>query len=513
MKHKLFYTALLLIPFILTSCQSSFEQQGYTKKGVKYENYVDDVRYDKQLFYKNNDKIVGADPSVITVGDTYYLYVTNALASGDTSYIQGFKSKNLSDWDYLGNVFVPNRHAWAVYNLWAPEVIEYQDKFYMYYSGHDTNKGEMGIGLAISDNPAGPFKEYEGTLANGTVINHTKTPFNFGFKMIDPSIFIEDDHIYMYVSKDQVEGKSSIYGVELETDMVSVKPGSLVGPLVEPSQEWENPHGSSKWNEGPFVVKHQDTYYLTYSANYYSSLLYSVGYATADHPLGPYTKSDQNPILAATEELSYISGPGHNSMFYSIDHRELFIAYHSHIDVDSGGSQRKINFDRVRFNDGAMEIIGPSYGPQLLPSGSGKYGDISHLATVSSNQNRAVDRLIDGHINFDINDVAGSEYLIDKSEAITFTFDQSVDIYAILVYDSADYELSGTKYSLKFDQDEIKDVYFNPNYKFLDRLDYEIKIPGTASIIQFEKLTSKTIQLKFNKGISLSEIIIVGEVS
>lgn len=515
MIKRILFSILLCSMFLLSGCTRPAEQIGYTKKNVKFENYLDGERYDKSLFFQNNGKVVGADPSVITVGDTYYLYITNALASGDTSYVQGFKSKNLSDWEHLGNVFVPNRNAWAVHSLWAPEVIEYNGKYYMYYSGYDINKNRMGVGLAIADNPAGPFVEYEGTLKNGTVIDHTHTPFDFGFKVIDPSVFVDDDgKIYIYISKDQVEGKSSIYVAELETDMVSVKENSLVGPIIEPSQDWENPYGYNRWNEAPFVVKHDDQYYLTYSANYYASSLYGIGYAVSNSPKGPFIKFENNPILSAKEELIYVSGPGHNSMFYSPDGTEMFIAYHMHIDVDNGGSERKIHFDRVRFNDhGEMEIIGPSYGPQLLPSGSSEFYNIAPLAEVTSSLGNDIGLLIDGHINYHLEDVDYLEYLVEKKETIKFTFDKTVDIIAILVFDSADYLLSGTHYSVKFDNDSVDQVYFNSHYKFLDQFDYEIKIPGTAGIIQFEEMKSKTIEITFSAGISISEIIIVGAVS
>ncbi len=504
-------SALLLTTLLLTGCSKTPSQVGYTKKGVKYENYLDGERYDKSIFYRNTDKIQGADPSVITVGDEYYLYVTNAYASGDTSYVQGFKSKNLSDWEHLGNVFVPNRNAWAVHSLWAPEVIEYDDQYYMYYSGYDANKKRMGVGLAVASNPAGPFHEYEGTLKDGTVITHQVTPFDLGFKVIDPSVFIDEDgRIYMYVSKDQVEGKSDIYVVELENDMVSIKEDSLVGPLVEPSQEWENPYGFHRWNEAPFVVKHNNKYYLTYSANYYASSLYAIGYAVSENPTGPFVKASENPILSAKEELVYISGPGHNSMFYSVDKSEMFISYHVHIDVDNGGGERKIAFDRVRFEEGKMQIIGPSFGPQLVPSGSSTYQNINKLATVTSNLGRDTSLLVDGHINFNFADVSTYEYLVDKKETIKFTFSEVQNIVAILVYDSADYFLSGTAYSLTFDKDSVSNVYFDEHYKFLDQFDYEIKMPGTASIIQFESIKSKTVTLAFSPDISISEIIIVG---
>ena len=184
MKHiKLFL--IFIISFSLFGCNKN-NQYGQTNKNIYYENYLDDERYDSSLFYKNHGDIVGADPSVITVGDEYYLYITNADGS-DCSFIQAYKSKNLMDWEWLGRVFVPNRDAWAISSLWAPEVVESNGKYYMYYSGFDINYQCMGIGLAVSDSPSGPFKEYDGVLNDGTKIDYKTSPFNFIYSIFNSS--------------------------------------------------------------------------------------------------------------------------------------------------------------------------------------------------------------------------------------------------------------------------------------------------------------------------------------
>ena len=72
------------------------------------------------------------DPSVVKAEDGYYyLYIT-----GNT-YIPAYRSTNLTDWQELGPVFTPARDAWSVHNLWAPEVVAKDGKYYMYYSGRN----------------------------------------------------------------------------------------------------------------------------------------------------------------------------------------------------------------------------------------------------------------------------------------------------------------------------------------------------------------------------------------
>ena len=513
--RKLQFILMLIIAIALIGCDGESTQSGKTKNGVAYENYLDE-RFDSSIFYKNYGDIIGADPSVITVGDEYYLYVTNADGT-DCCFIQAYKSKNLMDWEWLGRVFLPNRAAWAVSSLWAPEVIEKDGKYYMYYSGYDINYKCMGIGVAVSESPAGPFKEYQGTLEDGTVVDHKTSPFNYvlkefssDFKAIDPSVFIDDDgKVYLYLSQDQVKRESSVYGMELSSDMVSIKKDTITGPLVKTSQNWESHDATRKWNEAPFMVKHDGKYYLTYSANYFASSLYAIGYAVSDSPLGEFEKPESNPLLQAIEEWPFISGPGHCSFFPSVDGRELFIAYHSHKDVGEAGAVRKINFDRVSFSDGEMIVNGPSISPQLLPSGSSEYKNITSLANITAGDLDTT-LLSDGVVNVFYSKVETREVYFDSKTKVTLSFDSDVDVKAVIVYDSADYLTSAEYYELAFADDKVGKVYFNSAYKYVDELDFEIKIPAAASIIQFENITTNKITLTFEEGVSISEIIVLG---
>ena len=111
------------------------------------------------------------------------------------------------------------------------------------------------------------------------------------------NILIDDDGSkYLYFSRDCSENdigginKSEIYGVALNDDMLSLKGEPEL--LITPAQKWEKASVNPLWNEGPEVIKHNNTYYLSYSANCYASSSYSVGYATSSSPMGPFEKSE-----------------------------------------------------------------------------------------------------------------------------------------------------------------------------------------------------------------------------
>ena len=84
------------------------------------------------------------------------------------------------------------------------------------------------------------------------------------------------------------------------------------------------------------MLKAGDTYSLTYSSSGYGDPRYAVSYATAKSPLGPYTKSPNNPILISDDarrtdtQNPHLYGTGHHSFTTSPDESELIIVYHAH---------------------------------------------------------------------------------------------------------------------------------------------------------------------------------------
>lgn len=78
--------------------------------------------------------------------------------------------------------------------------------------------------------------------------------------------------------------------------------------------------------EGPFTVKHNGLYYLTYSCNHTRCIDYGVGYAISSSPIGPFKKYEGNPILIRKGRLL---GVGHHS-FFNAEDGTLYCAYHCH---------------------------------------------------------------------------------------------------------------------------------------------------------------------------------------
>lgn len=282
-----------------------------------------------------------ADPGVLKVDGKYYCYSTSAPI-GYYVYV----SEDLVNWSNEGLCM---GEAWGLSRsgfYWAPEVVRRADgKFVMVASV------EEHLGFAVADSPLGPF------------VPEKSWTFD---KTIDGHIFLDEDgRGYLFCVSWRSGHDYGIWAYELEDDLVTVKPETEV-QVLSPTDAWEQVSG--RVTEGPFVLKHNGKYYLTYSGNGYDAKEYAVGYAVSDSPLGPYTKYKANPILSYTSKLY---GPGHHSFTVSPDGSELIIVYHTHAST-TAVHPRTICIDRARFaptESGVdrLEIFGPTHTAQEYP--------------------------------------------------------------------------------------------------------------------------------------------------
>ncbi len=105
-------------------------------------------------------------------------------------------------------------------------------------------------------------------------------------------------------------------------------PLTLIGKRVQiPASGF----GCSEVREGPYVIKHKDRMFLTYSACDTQKPDYKVGYLWADTKSDPMKVSSwtQHPEpLLVRADANGVFGPGHHGFFKSPDGTEDWIAYH-----------------------------------------------------------------------------------------------------------------------------------------------------------------------------------------
>ena len=263
------------------------------------------------------------DPMILLEDNIYYMYAT---CDGGVP----FHVYTSSDCQNFIDRGVCLTKTFASQDIWAPEVIKYKDKYYMFYSGRSSEDGLMHVQIASSDSPLGPFED----IVNKPIIN---VP---GKSTIDGHCYIENDEKYLFFSLDCstniINGvhTSQIYCVKLSDDFKST-----IGEytyISTPTSDFEKLSGPDwQWNEGPFVLKNNGKYFLTYSTNCYNSLWYAVGCYVSDNIMGPYIKQEEKPILKYISNK--ISGPGHNAFFVDKDNKLKCVFHiHTYYDAPSG---------------------------------------------------------------------------------------------------------------------------------------------------------------------------------
>lgn len=279
------------------------------------------------------------DPFVLPVGDGYFAYGTQAGGHN----VQVLSSADLVTWERLDDA-VPIVHAWAAPGrTWSPAVLARDAGYVMYHVIAEPRSDRQAIALATSRTPEGPFLDRAGG------------PFVYQLDRggsIDPSAFVDaDGRAYLLWKSDDnaLHRRSSLWGQELSDDGLT-----LLGRPVEllrHDRAWEEP-----LVEAPAMVRDGDIYHLFYSANWWESDRYCVGYATSTVPLGPFRKvTTRRPWMASGPDAA---GPGGQEFFRDATGalRMAFHAWTPGVVGYANRGRRSLRIARVAFIDGAPTV-------------------------------------------------------------------------------------------------------------------------------------------------------------
>lgn len=280
-----------------------------------------------------------ADPHIAALNGKFYIYPTTDGTTGwaSTSF-SAWSSSDMVKWKNEGVILdLPKDLTWAEVNAWAPAIAEKNGKYYFYYSA------KQNIGVAVADKPTGPFKDPLGKplVAKGMGKG----------QVIDPMVFIDDDGAaYLYF------GQGSCNMVKLNPDMISYNPAEMTAI---------KPEG---YNEGPFMFKRNNKYYLMWSEYDTRDPRYSIAYATADSPMGPFTKAVGYPVLKGK---GVVKGAGHHSVVKVPGKDEWYIAYHRFIIPGGNGYNRETCISSMHF-DARGNVLPVDVFEKIKPVKAGK---------------------------------------------------------------------------------------------------------------------------------------------
>lgn len=293
-----------------------------------------------------------ADPEILYSEKTgkYYIYsTTDSFPGWGGTYFTCYSSPDLKNWDYEGvilDVSTP-QVQWANGNAWAPAIeekkINGEYKYFFYFSANPNADNGKQIGVAIADNPTGPFTAVDKPIVTSSPVGHGQ--------QIDVDVFT-----------DPVSGKSYLYwgngymaGAELNDDMISIKPETVTVMT---------PEGGSladyEYREAPYVIFRDGTYYFLWSVDDTGSPNYHVAYGTSKSPLGPIEVAESPVILSQKGDKI---GTAHNAALQIPGTEDWIVVYHRINPAyknDSPGIHREVCIDRLQFNpDGTIMTATP----------------------------------------------------------------------------------------------------------------------------------------------------------
>jgi len=305
-----------------------------------------------------------ADPSAHVFNGKIYIYPSHDIESGISENDNGdhfdMRDYHVFSMDNIdskvtdhGVVLDVKNIPWAGRQLWAPDAAYKNGKYYLYFPLKDKND-IFRIGVAVSENPEGPFVPQD---------NPIKGSFS-----IDPAV-LEDNETDFYIYfgglwGGQLQRYRENKAIELPAEPANDEPALCprVAKLSENMLEFaEEPHDvlildengeqlkagdhNRRYFEGPWMHKYNGKYYFSYSTGNTHLLSYAIG----DNPYGPFTYAGVilTPVVGWTTHHSIVEFEGKWYLFH-------------HDSVPSGGKTwlRSIKVVELEYNeDGTIKTI------------------------------------------------------------------------------------------------------------------------------------------------------------
>lgn len=316
-----------------------------------------------------------ADPAPMVYNDKLYLYTSHDEDNSTWFVMNNWKLYTTTDmvnWTDHGIVAGYKTFDWAIGDAWAIQVVQRNNKFYLYAPVKDRKSNRSAIGVAIADNPYGPFYDPIGAPL-----------VQSSWGDIDPTVFIDDDgQAYLYW------GNPFCYYIKLNEDMISYSGEIVKVPMTEESfgkREGNVKDRPTLYEEGPWLYKRKDLYYLMWAGG---PIAEHLGYSTSKSPEGPWKYGG---ILMPTEGKSFTNHPG------IIDYKgKTYLFYHNGALPGGGGFTRSVCVEEVQFNiDGSIRQMKMTEGIKrgletLNPYKKNEAETIAFSEGVKASQNKEV---------------------------------------------------------------------------------------------------------------------------
>ena len=251
-----------------------------------------------------------------------------------------FSSENLTDWTDHGVIVTQNKVPWVrpdSYSMWAPDCVERNGKYYFYFPSAPKGGMGFGVGVAIADNPEGPF------VCEPEPIK--------GINGIDPCVLLASDgNAYIFWGNGRcAKLKDNMKELADDTPKEKVKWGEREFEMYGVNCLKGLP---SRQAEGPFAFEYNGNYYLTYP--YVRENTEVLGYAMSKNPMGPYEY--KGLIMAEHENGCWTN---HHSI---INYKGQWYLFYHHNDFSPRDDKRRsVCIEKLYFNaDGTIKEVKPT---------------------------------------------------------------------------------------------------------------------------------------------------------
>lgn len=277
-----------------------------------------------------------ADPEGVIFDQTYWIYPTYSAPYDQQVFMDAFSSKDLVQWTKHERIIDTAAVKWARRALWAPAIIKKNNRYFLFFGANDIQNDQEkgGIGVAVATRPQGPFKDHLG--------HPLVDRFHNGAQPIDQFVFKDKDGAYYL-----------IYGGWRHCNIARLK-DDFTGFVPFPDGSVFKEITPEKYVEGPVMFIRKGNYYFMWSEGGWTGPDYSVAYAVADSPLGPFKRVgkilQQDPGIA--------TGAGHHSVIQVPGKDEWYIVYHRRPLSQKDGNARETCIEHLYFNkDGTIKPV------------------------------------------------------------------------------------------------------------------------------------------------------------
>ncbi len=273
-----------------------------------------------------------ADPGAFVYKDSVYLYTGHDEApDGKDGYFMHewlcYSSADMVNWKEHAIPLTVKDFAWAKDDAWASQVIERNGKFYWYVATEHATVPGKSIGVAVADNPAGPFKD---ALGKALVTNDMTSPESkMMWDDIDPSVIIDTDgQAYLFW------GNRKCYYAKLKENMIEIDGGIKTIDLPN-------------YTEAPWIHKRNGWYYLSYAAWFPEKIVYAMSRSIN----GPWK------YKGILNEVAGNSNTNHQAII-DFKGKSYFVYHNGSLPTAGGSFHRSVCIDYLYYNpDGSIKRI------------------------------------------------------------------------------------------------------------------------------------------------------------